>query len=116
MSLEKQEDAGFDPQRGSCRCPTSPPPSLPPGITDLGVVELSERPPTWLGPGDGEGCFLTPTVLNDGHLQIVFTSDPKTADGFTTQTERTDIVLPGRQMFSEIDCVAVALTPTLKTK
>lgn len=64
----------------------------------------------------GKECVVTTTVLDDGQLQMVFTSESKTSDGFAIQTKQTATVLPRRQMVSVIDGVDVALTPTLKTQ
>lgn len=116
VSQAKYADALSDQQQQKLPTSDVKTPSLLPGVTDLGVVELSDRTPMRLDLGEGKGCVVTTTVLNDGQLQMVFTYESKTSDGFTIQTEQTAMVLPGRQMVSVIDGVEVALTPTLKTE
>jgi hypothetical protein len=92
-------------------------PSLPPGVTDLGVVELSNRTPKRLDLGEGKECVVTATVLEDGQLQMVFASESTSPDGLTIQKEHTVTLLPDRQIIiSALDGAVLSLTPTLKTK
>ena len=118
VSQAKQADALSEQQQQQHKLPTSDTktPSLPLGVTDLGVVELSNRTPMRLDLGEGKECVVTTTVLDDGQLQMVFTSESKGPDGLTIQKEHTVTVLPDRQIIiSALDAV-VSLTPTLKTK
>ncbi len=85
------------------------------GVTDLGVVELSDRTPMRLNLGEGKECMLTTTVLDNGQLRMVFTFESQ-IDGIPIQTEQTATVLPGRQIAQIINGVEIALKPTLKNK
>jgi len=85
------------------------------GVTDLGVVELSDRTPMRLNLGEGKECMLTATLLDDGQLQMVFTFESQ-INGIPIQTEQTATVLPGRQIAQIINGVEIALKPTLKNK
>jgi len=85
------------------------------GVTDLGVVELSDRTPMRLNLAEGKECILTTTVLDDGQLQMVFTFESQ-INGIPIQTEQTATVLPGRQIAQIINGVEIALKPTLKNK
>ena len=117
VSQAKQADAHSEQQQH--KLPTSDPktPSLPLGVTDLGVVEFSNRTPMRLDLGQGKECIVTTTVLDDGQLQMVFASESKGPDGLTIQQEHTVTVPPDRQIIvSALDGAAVSLTPTLKTK
>ena len=116
MSQAKQADA-LSLQQQQHKLPTSDTkaPSLPLGVTDLGVVELSNRTPMRLDLGEGKECVVTTTVLDDGQLQMVFASESKSPEGLTIQKEHTVTVLPDRQIIiSALDAV-LSLTPTLKT-
>ena len=117
VSQAKQADAHSEQQQH--KLPTSDPktPSLPLGVTDLGVVEFSNRTPMRLDLGQGKECIVTTTVLDDGQLQMVFASESKGPDGLMIQQEHTVTVPPDRQIIvSALDGAAVSLTPTLKTK
>ena len=116
VSQAKQANALSEPQH---KLPTSDTetPSLPPGVTDLGVVEFSNRTPMRLDLGQGKECVVTTTVLDDGQLQMAFTSESKGPDGLTIQQEQTLTVPPDRQIIiSALDGAVISLTPTLKTK
>jgi hypothetical protein len=116
VSQAKQANALSEQQH---KLPTSDTktPSLPPGVTDLGVVEFSNRTPMRLDLGQGKECVVTTTVLDDGQLQMVFASESKSPDGLTTQEEHTVTVPPDRQIIiSALDGAVISLTPTLKTK
>lgn len=115
LSQAKQADALSDEQQQKLPASDAKAPSLPTGVTDLGVVELSDRTPMRLNLGGGKESVVTATVLDDGQLRLVFTFESK-IDGVPIQTEQTASVLPGRQMAAVIDGVAIAITPTLKTK
>ncbi len=99
--------------------PVAPAPQQPVAaapVADLGLVELIEGTPTRLDLGAGKECVVTAQLLADGNLQLVFTSQSKTAEGAAAQTEYTATVAPGSQMASMIDGVEVVLTPSLKPK
>jgi hypothetical protein len=117
VSQAKQTDAPSEQQQH--KLPTSDPktPSLPPGVTDLGVVEFSNRTPMRLDLGQGKECVVTTTVLDDGQLQMAFASESKGPDGLTIQQEQTLTVPPDRRIIiSALDGAVISLTPTLKTK
>jgi len=116
VSQAKQSNARSEQQH---KLPTSDTktPSLPPGVTDLGVVEFSNRTPMRLDLGQGKECVVTTTVLDDGQLQMAFASESKGPDGLTIQQEHTVTVPPDRQIIiSALDGAVISLTPTLKTK
>ena len=90
-------------------------PSTPTGVTDLGVIELSDTTPTRLELGEGKECVVSAIMLDDGQLQMVFTFESE-VDGVPIQTKQTATVHPGRQIAKIIGDVEIALTPTLKPK
>jgi hypothetical protein len=117
VSQAKQADALSSQQQPKLPTSEVKTASLPPGVTDLGVVELSNRTPMRLDLGEGKECVVTTTVLDDGQLQLAFASESKSPEGLTIQKEHTVTVLPDRQIIiSALDGAVVALTPTLKTK
>ena len=84
---------------------------------DLGVVELSERTPKHLSLGEGKDCVLTMTILADGNLKLVFTSESETSDGLPTRILGGGTFPPGHQVVVGIgDGVGVALTAIVKVK
>jgi hypothetical protein len=85
------------------------------GLTDLGVVEFSDRVPQRLTLGVGKECIATATALADGNLQMNFTSTSE-IDGVPIQSESTLTLPPGKQIGAVIDGMDITLTPTLKAK
>jgi hypothetical protein len=85
-------------------------------VKEFGVVELSEGTPKRLSLAEGKEVTLTTTVLQDGDLQVVITSESKTADGLPTRVERKVTVPSGTRIHSSIDGVEVGWTPILKSK
>lgn len=85
------------------------------GLTDLGVVEFSDRVPQRLTLGVGKECIATATALADGNLRMAFTSTSE-IDGVPIQSERTLTLPPGKQIAAVIDGMDITLTPTLKAK
>ena len=114
VAQAKQASALSDQQQ---KLPTSDVKALstPTGVTDLGVIELSDATPMRFDLGEGKECVVTTTVLDDGQLQMVFTFESE-IDGVPIQTKQTATVPPGRQLAKVIDGVEIALTPTLKAK
>lgn len=90
-------------------------PSTPMGAKDFGAVELSDQTPMRLDLGQGHECFVTATMLDDGQLQMVFTSESQ-IEGVPVQTERTATAFPGQPTALMIGGVEIALSPTLKAK
>ena len=90
-------------------------PSTPPGVKDFGAVELSDQTPTRLDLGQNHECLVTATMLDDGQLQMVFTSGSE-IEGVPVQTEHTTTAFLGQPMALVIDGVEIALSPTLKAK
>ena len=87
----------------------------PAGVRDFGVVELSDRTPMRLELGAGKECIVTTTVLADGSLQTVFTSESE-INGVPIQSKQALTLTPGKQMAGIINGVEITLTPILKTK
>ena len=90
-------------------------PSTPMGVTDLGAVELSDQTPMRLDLGQNHECMVTATMLDDGQLQMIFTSESE-IEGVPVQRKQTATVFPGLPMALVINGVEIALSPTLKPK
>jgi hypothetical protein len=115
VAQAKQASALSDQQQQKLPTSDVKAPSTPTGVTDLGVIELSDATPMRLDLGEGKECVVTTTVLDDGQLQMVFTFESE-IDGVPIQTKQTATVLPGRQIAKIIGGVEIALTPTRKIK
>jgi len=90
--------------------------SLPPGVRDLDVLELSTQTPQRVELGAGKECMVTTVVLDNGMLELTFKSESKTAEGIVTQTEQKASVFPDNKMIIVIGDTPVALTPKVKVQ
>jgi len=89
----------------------------PTNVTDLGVIELSDRVPTQLDLGAGQNCIITPTVLSDGNIQMEIAVEGKTADGKVEQLGQSRLTArPGQQCAISVGDKMIALTPKLKNE
>ncbi len=88
---------------------------LPPGVTNLGIIEFSDRTPMRLDLGEGTTCLVTTTLLDDGQLSMVFSFETD-VDGVPTRTEQSATVVPGKQFAMTLHGALIALTPTLGTQ
>jgi Flp pilus assembly secretin CpaC len=84
-------------------------------VTELGVVELSDRAPLRFNLGDGRSCVVTPTVLADGNIQMEIAVEAMAADGKSEQLGQSRLTArPGQQASISVGDRMIGLTPKLK--
>jgi hypothetical protein len=127
LKIERQNLAHRAAQAQAAVPPSEPPPTAPASeltvgasptnVTDLGVIELSDRAPAQLDLGAGQNCIITPTVLSDGNIQMEIAVEGKTADGKAEQLGQSRLTArPGQQCAISVGDKMIALTPKLKSE
>ena len=127
LKIERQNLANRAIQAQLAVPPSEPPTTVPASepavgaaptkLTDLGVIELSDRAPKQLDLGAGQNCVITPTVLADGSIQMDIAVEGKTADGNAEQSTLSRLtVLPGATCAISVGDRMIALTPKLKAQ
>jgi regulator of replication initiation timing len=99
--------------------PASGPIVIPPpaNVTDLGMIEISDRAPTQFDLGAGQNCVVTPTVLSDGNIQMEIAVEVKTDDGKVEQLGQSRLTArPGQQCAISVGDMMISLTAKLKTE
>ena len=90
-------------------------PTLPAGVTDLGVVEFADHEPMRLELGGGKECMFTATLLTNGNFQAEFSYET-VVDGAPATSKHTWQLIPGKYTMGIVNGVEIALTPALKGK
>ena len=88
-----------------------------PNVTDLGVVEISDKVSSRHEVGTGRTAVLTPTVLPDGTLDIaIVIEEPPVNSRRKLLAMPRVITKPGQAVEISVDELGLKFTPTLKGK
>ena len=80
--------------------------------TNLGVVEVSDGVPIRHALGDGRAYILTPTVSNDGRIEMKLDLEVTNSSGAVeTLQGPTETVFPGNEARVAVADVGIHITP-----
>jgi hypothetical protein len=83
--------------------------------TNLGVVEVSDGVPIRHALGDGRAYVLTPTVFQDGRIQMRLDLQVTNSSGAVETVQGpTDCVFPGNEARVGVADVGIRITPKAK--
>ncbi|MGC9944685.1 MAG: hypothetical protein ABSE48_22920 [Verrucomicrobiota bacterium] len=85
-----------------------------PGVTDLGVVDISDGVPIRHDLNHGRVCVINPTVAKDGSVNLSITVLETNSAGISTRSVLNIEALPDRAVEIAAGDCAIGLTPHVK--